>query len=138
MKLQEKRRSETPARTRSVRDTRSDDYNTAGKNRNSHGGVLRAKEIVGNQAELEAMGVLRVKAESMRKEIAEQERLLTAYQKENERLVDKAKKVSNRAWLAVNRRGGRAAWRVVGRVKGSLVLNQILQMLQMLPFVPRL
>lgn len=62
---------------------------------------MRGEEVEGNRAGLELMvemGALRAEAEGMRKEIAEQERLLTAYQKENERLVDKAKKVSDVAW----------------------------------------
>lgn len=42
----------------------------------------------------EAATVLKAEAENMRKEIAEQERLLQAYQKENERLLEKAKEVS--------------------------------------------
>lgn len=44
-----------------------------------------------------ALEELRAEAQGMDKEIAEQERLLSAYQKENERLVDKSKKVG---WAA--------------------------------------
>ncbi|CAN0277902.1 unnamed protein product, partial [Ectocarpus sp. 4 AP-2014] len=39
-----------------------------------------------------ALEELRAEAQGMEREIAEQERLLSAYQRENERLVDKAKK----------------------------------------------
>ena len=47
----------------------------------------------GGVEEAAALVALRAEAEGMEKEIAEQERLLSAYQKENERLLDKAKKV---------------------------------------------
>lgn len=44
---------------------------------------------------------LRDKAEGMRKEILEQERLLQAYQKENEKLLEKAKEVGSRGLSTV-------------------------------------
>lgn len=42
-----------------------------------------------------ALEELRAEAQGMEKEIAEQERLLSAYQKENERLLEKSKKASH-------------------------------------------
>lgn len=51
-------------------------------------GDEQEEELVQQQVQ-----VLRAEAEGMRKELAEQERLLAAYQRESEELLEKAKKV---------------------------------------------
>ena len=116
MKLKEKR-AVTPARTPTVRD-----HGIGGRvrgaagdrERNSFGGVssrgkgkengrkpvggdatpVVAEVVTVQAAALASMEALRAEAEGMRREIAEQDRLLSAYQKENEKLLERAKKVS--------------------------------------------
>lgn len=65
------------------------------------GGSGEAEKEGGRTALAVEIELLRAESEGMKKEIAEQERLLAAYQKENEKLLGQAKKVCLFAYFCV-------------------------------------